>query len=79
MIKGDARVNQHPDMAVQTISLLRLHNILCNELITINPFWNDERLYQEARRILIGMYQHVTYNEFVPILIGKLIMEFYEH
>lgn len=62
-------------MAVQTISLLRLHNILCDELITINPSWNDERLYQEARRILIGMYQHVTYNEFVPILVGKLIKE----
>ncbi|VVC25042.1 Hypothetical protein CINCED_3A001808 [Cinara cedri] len=68
---GDERVNQHPDMAVQTISLLRLHNTLCDELVRINPSWDDERLYQEARKIVIGMYQHVTYNEFLPEIIGK--------
>lgn len=68
---GDPRVNIQPDMAVQTISLLRLHNTLCEELKRINPSWNDERLYQEARRLLIGMYQHVTYNEFVPVLVGE--------
>lgn len=69
--QGDPRVNITPDMAVQTISLLRLHNILCEELKRVNPSWADERLYQEARRILIGMYQHVTYNEFVPVLVGE--------
>lgn len=70
--QGDIRVNQHPDMAVQTISFLRLHNLLCDEFKTINPLWNDERLYQVARKLLIGMYQQVTYNEFLPILIGSL-------
>lgn len=69
-IKGDIRVNQHPGIAVQTTSLLRLHNLLCDEFKTINPWWDDQRLYQESRRLLIAMYQHVTYNEFVPILVG---------
>lgn len=68
--KGDIRVNQHPDIAVQTTSLLRLHNLLCDELKAVNPRWNDQRLYQESRRLLIAMYQHVTYNEFVPIIVG---------
>lgn len=58
-------------MAVQTISLLRLHNVLCDHLKRVNPSWDDERMYQEAKRLLIAMYQHVTYNEFVPILVGK--------
>lgn len=61
-------------MAVQTISLLRLHNLLCDELGKINPLWNDERLYQEARRLLIAMYQHVTYNEFIVILVGQFFL-----
>lgn len=71
VFKGDERVNQHPDMAVSTISLLRLHNVLCDELKRINPSWDDERLYQKAKSLLIAMYQHVTYNEFVPILVGR--------
>lgn len=66
------RVNQHLGIAVTSTSLLRLHNVLCDELREINPSWDDERTYQEARRILIGMYQHVTYNEYIPIILGKL-------
>lgn len=70
---GDERCNQHPNMAVQTISLLRLHNTLCDELVKINPSWDDERLYQEARKIVIGMYQHITYNEYLPEILGENI------
>ncbi|XP_015374037.1 PREDICTED: peroxidase-like [Diuraphis noxia] len=68
---GDLRVNQHPNIAVSTISLLRIHNKLCDEFVKINPEWKDERIYQEARRLLIAMYQHVVYYEFVPRLVGK--------
>jgi len=72
--QGDVRVNQHPNIAVATISLLRAHNLLCDDLKKINPEWDDERLYQEARRLLIAMYQHVVYYEFVPALIGTYII-----
>jgi len=56
---------------------LRLHNLLCDELKNINPLWEDEQLYQEAKKILTGMYQHVTYNEFLPILVGMLTIIYY--
>ncbi|XP_022162140.1 peroxidase-like [Myzus persicae] len=68
---GDIRVNQHPNIAVATISLLRIHNKLCDDFVEMNPEWDDERIYQEARRLLIAMYQHVVYYEFVPGLVGK--------
>lgn len=69
---GDGRVNQHPDMAVSQVALLRLHNFLVTEFAPLNPQWNDEILYQEARKFVIAVIQHITYNEFLPILLGKI-------
>ncbi len=53
---------------------LREHNRIARQLVTINSHWSDERVYQEARRILNAEYQHMIYNEFLPVLIGYQYM-----
>ena len=44
---------------------LREHNRIATELALVNPLWSDDKIFNEARRILIGIYQHIIYNEWV--------------
>lgn len=48
-----------------------MHNYLAMSLHKNNPHWNDNTLFNEARRILIAMYQIIIYEEYLPIVIGK--------
>jgi len=54
---------------MQTL-FLRFHNYIASKLSSLNPFWSDETVYQEARRIVIATIQRIAYEDFLPIIIG---------
>ena len=73
-LAGDPRVNEQTVLAITHTMFVRQHNLIAKELTQINPHWNDETLFQETRHIVIAMIQHITYNEFLPMVLGKEVM-----
>ncbi|XP_046649809.1 peroxidase-like [Daphnia pulicaria] len=71
---GDVRVEENPQLAAIQLIFLREHNRIAKELQGLNPQWDDETLFQEARRIVIAQLQHITYNEYLPSLLGSQVM-----
>ena len=57
--------------AIHTI-LLREHNRVARILTHLNPHWNDETVFQESRRVLGATLQHITYAEFLPVVLGQV-------
>lgn len=70
-VAGDGRVNQTPWLALTHSLLFRLHNYIATRLAAVNQHWNDERLFNESRRINIAIYEHLIYNEWLPTFVGR--------
>uniref|UniRef100_A0A182F4S5 Uncharacterized protein n=1 Tax=Anopheles albimanus TaxID=7167 RepID=A0A182F4S5_ANOAL len=60
--------------ALHTV-LLKEHNRVADQLAHLNPEWSDTTLFYETRRIVMAQIQHITYNEFLPIVLGSQITE----
>ena len=69
---GDERAGEQPALTAIHTLFVREHNRIAEELRFLNPNWDDERLFQESKRIVNAEYQHIIYNEWLPILLGKL-------
>lgn len=67
---GDARANENLHLTSMHLIWARQHNYLAQGLSEVNPHWDDEKLFQEARKILGAQMQHVHYSEFLPVLLG---------
>uniref|UniRef100_A0A2S2NJ57 Peroxidasin n=1 Tax=Schizaphis graminum TaxID=13262 RepID=A0A2S2NJ57_SCHGA len=70
-VAGDVNVNQNLGIALFQNLFLRFHNYIANKLQKDHPLWTDETVYQETRRIVAAVTQIITYDHFLPIILGE--------
>jgi len=67
---GDIRANALPQLTLLHTLWMREHNRIAKELSGFNPHWTDEQLFLESKKVVTAFIQHVTYNEWLPALLG---------
>lgn len=65
-------------MAALHTLLMREHNRVADELKKHNKHWTDEALFQHTRRIVTAVNQHITFNEWLPRILGWNAINLYE-
>lgn len=70
-VSGDERVNEQVGLTTMHTLFNREHNRLAEQIAAQHPEYDDETIYQEARRIVGAIMQAITYNEFLPALLGS--------
>ena len=70
-VAGDVRANENPELLSLHTLFLREHNRLAAAAARQHPTWTDEQLFQHARRVVIAELQKITYDEFIPAMLGK--------
>ncbi|KAM3869960.1 thyroid peroxidase [Diretmus argenteus] len=68
---GDSRANEHLGMIALHTLFLREHNRLVKELHLLNPHWSPDTLYQEARKIMGAIHQILTWDHYLPRVLGE--------
>lgn len=67
-LAGDSRINRNAGTQALTNLLAREHNRKAAELTRKNPFWPDDVLFDFSREWVIGVWQNIIFNQFLPFL-----------
>lgn len=68
---GDIRAAENPDLTAIDTLFVREHNYWVAKLHAAQPSLTGDQLYDMARAITTAEYQSITYNEYLPTLLGK--------
>ncbi|XP_019617513.1 PREDICTED: thyroid peroxidase-like [Branchiostoma belcheri] len=74
---GDNRVDQNPGLTSLHTVFLREHNRVARKLSEVNPDWDDDRVFFEARKIIGAELQKIVYSEYLPLVLGPDAMTEY--
>ena len=75
-IAGDIRVTENPGLQSLHTLFVNEHNFWADFFAAKNPGMSDEELFQTARVIVESLLQKITYEEFLPVLLGDSLPEY---
>ena len=63
-----------PQVALTSMHTLwfREHNRVAEKLRGFNPEWDGDRIYEESRKIVGAVMQHITYTHWLPTIVGQV-------
>ena len=67
-VSGDIRANENPFLLAFHTLFMREHNRIVEIKAMEHPDWDDEMLYQYARKIVGGEIQNILFEEWLPNL-----------
>jgi len=70
-LAGDVRANEATGLIATHALFVREHNRLADVIASQNPTFNDEQIFQWARKIVGAQIQKITYEEFLPAVMGQ--------
>jgi hypothetical protein len=70
-LAGDVRANENVALTAMHTLWVREHNRLADRIAARDPSLTDEQIFQRARTMVIAQIQAITFNEFLPALLGR--------
>lgn len=77
-LAGDVRANEVVSLTAMHTLFVREHNYWANRFHSEKPHLSNEQLYQMARMMVAAELQVITYQEFLPVLLGPDALEPYK-
>uniref|UniRef100_A0A8C5CT37 Peroxidasin n=1 Tax=Gadus morhua TaxID=8049 RepID=A0A8C5CT37_GADMO len=74
-LAGDHRANEQLGLTAMHTVWFREHNRVATELLRLNPHWDGDTIYHEARKIVGAQMQHITYSHWLPKVLGEVGMK----
>ncbi len=69
-LAGDVRANEQAGLTAMHTLFVREHNRLADEIAETHPGLSGNEIYEMARKIVGAQVQVITFNEFLPKLLG---------
>lgn len=76
-VAGDVRAAEVPTLTAIHTLFVREHNRKADEIKALHSNWSDEEIYQSARQWVGALIQQISYQEYLPTLIGSATLPAY--
>lgn len=74
-LAGDIRANEQSGLTAMHTLWFREHNRIAHAFKQMNPHWDSDTVFHEARKLVGAEMQHITYTHWLPHIIGGRGME----